>query len=190
MLDTLAQHVDGAALADLTLQASEELAPLGPILAEVKRLDCLGLCLTQECRKLRQVHAVLAVVVVRVAADPSGSRSGRKLKHSARWRGVTGVARHRRAYQPLQPALAGVRRHGRLPLSTFTRLRFRLAWPFVLGPHLKSGLLWSHLGPSCRQQLGCRQFAVEYAAMRSKAGQGPPVAGRRDSVGAGDSDLW
>ena len=65
VLDAVAQHVDGAALADLALQAGQELAPCRAVLAEVERLGRLGLRLPQEGGELRQVHAVLAVVVLR-----------------------------------------------------------------------------------------------------------------------------
>ena len=42
VLDAVAQHVDGAALADLALQAGQELAPRRAVLAEVERLGRLG----------------------------------------------------------------------------------------------------------------------------------------------------
>ena len=48
VLDAVAQHVDHAALADLALQAGEELAPRRAVLAEVERLGDLRLRGAQE----------------------------------------------------------------------------------------------------------------------------------------------
>ena len=39
VLDAVAQHVDHAALADLALEAGEELAPRRAVVVEVERLD-------------------------------------------------------------------------------------------------------------------------------------------------------
>ena len=74
VLDAVAQHVDDAALADLALQAGQELAPRRAVLVEVERLGRLGLGGLQEGAELRQVDAVLAVVVLGLAADPAGRR--------------------------------------------------------------------------------------------------------------------
>ena len=71
VFDAVAQHIDRTALADLALQASQEFAPRWPVRVEVQRLCCAGLCLLQKCGKLRQVHAVLAVVVAPVAQSPA-----------------------------------------------------------------------------------------------------------------------
>ena len=73
VLDPVAQHVDDAALADLALQPREELAPRRAVLAEVERLGDVRLRLAQEGRELREVDAVLAVVVLGRAADPAGA---------------------------------------------------------------------------------------------------------------------
>lgn len=56
-----------AAFADLALQPHQELAPRRAVLAEVERVAHLRMRLAQEGRELRQVHAVLAVVVSAVA---------------------------------------------------------------------------------------------------------------------------
>ncbi len=111
VLDAVTQHVDGAALADLALQAGQELAPCRAVLAEVERLGRLGLRLPQESGELRQVHAVLAVVVVGIAADPANSVGGRPLAHLVGLRRVARVAGQRRADQPFEAALAGVGVH-------------------------------------------------------------------------------
>ena len=64
VLDAAAQHVDGAALGDLSLQPGEELAPGGAVLGERQRFGGLGPGRAQEGRELGEVDAVLAVVVV------------------------------------------------------------------------------------------------------------------------------
>ncbi len=108
MLDAVAQHVDGAALADLTLQARQELAPRRAVLAEIERLGHLELRLQQEPGELSQVHAVLAVVVVGIAAHPADAVNGRPLAQISRLQRVAGVARQRRADQPLQTLFRGI----------------------------------------------------------------------------------
>ena len=71
VLQAMAQHVDRAAFADLALQPCQELAPGRPVLAKVERVAHLRLRLAQEGGGLREVHAVLAVVVLGRAADPA-----------------------------------------------------------------------------------------------------------------------
>ena len=78
VLDAVAQHVDRAALGDLALQPRQELAPRRAVLAEVERLGRLRLRRPQERRELREVDAVLAVVVLGRAADPAGAAVGRR----------------------------------------------------------------------------------------------------------------
>src|SRR5947208_6747553 len=73
MLDTVAQDVDRAALADLALEPREELPPGGTVVAQVERLGRLRLRRAQESREVRKVHAVLPVVVGGIAADVPGS---------------------------------------------------------------------------------------------------------------------
>src|SRR2546430_8473739 len=87
---------------------ARNLRRVGPSWLEVERLGRLGLRLQQESGDLRQVHAVLAVVVVGVAADPAGAGGGRPLGRLAGQQRVAGVASQRRADQPFEAALAGV----------------------------------------------------------------------------------
>ena len=76
-----------------TLQARQELAPRGSIFIEGKRLGHLRLGLVQEGRELRQVDAVLAVVVFWVAADPVCATVGPWFfGHYARSVRITGLA--------------------------------------------------------------------------------------------------
>ena len=64
VLDAVAQHVDDAALADLALQAGEELAPRGAVVVEVEYLSDLWLRGPKESSQLDKVHAVFALVVI------------------------------------------------------------------------------------------------------------------------------
>ncbi len=141
VLEPVAQHVDRAALGDLALEPRQELAPRGPVLAEVERLGDLGLRLAQEGRELGEVDAIIAVVVVRIAADPAPAVGGRPLAHgvargSAR---IAGRAGQRRADQPLEAAFGGVGGHRvthllqiKYPSSTASRLsaRYKQAYRF------------------------------------------------------------
>ena len=70
VLDSVAQHVDGATLGDLALQPGQERAPRGAAVGQRQRVDGLRLGVAQERRELHQVDAVLAVVVVEVATAP------------------------------------------------------------------------------------------------------------------------
>ena len=60
-------------------QAREEPASRGAVLPEVERLGDDGLGVAQEGGELGEVHAVLAVVVVGVAENPSDAVGGRPL---------------------------------------------------------------------------------------------------------------
>src|SRR5690606_6174635 len=113
VFEPLTQHVDGAAPADLPLKTSQELAPRRPVPAEVEGVGHLRLCFAEEGRELGEVHAVLAVVVLGMPADPSSAVGGRALAAGpdlARPR-IAGRARQRRADQPLEAALGGVGGH-------------------------------------------------------------------------------
>lgn len=134
VLEAMAQHVDGAALADLSLQAGQELAPRRAVLAKVERLGHAGLGGPQERRELRQVHAVLAVVVGRLAADPPGTVGGRPFGDSSGWRDarVARMACESRADEALEPALAGIGGH--------TVPALPLRWPLIKQPSSKRAL--------------------------------------------------
>ena len=79
--DALAEHVDGPALRDLSLQPGQELAPRWAVFVEVQRLGGVGLGGVEEGGELGQVHAVLAIVVLRVSAYPARAVAGRPLAH-------------------------------------------------------------------------------------------------------------
>ena len=112
VLDTVAQHLDRAALGDLALQPSQERPPSRTVFGERQRLGGLGLGATQEGRELHQIDAVLAVVVVEVAAAPPHSTvSGRRIGHGALGRRIARMPGQSRADQPFQPAFRGVRSH-------------------------------------------------------------------------------
>ena len=106
--DTLAQHVYRATLGDLTLEASEEPASRWAVLIEAERLCGFGLGLTQERGKLREVHAVLAVVVGRVAAHPAYAVACRPLPHPLHLRRLTRGARQVCTDEALEASFTGV----------------------------------------------------------------------------------
>ena len=118
VLDPVAQDVDGPALGDLPLQAGQELLPRRAVLAEGQQLGDVRLGRGEECGELDEVHAVLAVVVARVAAYPAHAVAGRPLARCAPLRRIAISARHRRADEALQPPLAGVGGHAVTRLSS------------------------------------------------------------------------
>jgi hypothetical protein len=105
----VSQHVDGAAPRDLALQSRQELAARRSVLVQRQRLGA-GLSLAQEGSELRQVHALLAVVVFGCTADPARAVASRPLVHRAGRAdaGIAGRTGQRRADQPFEAALAGV----------------------------------------------------------------------------------
>src|SRR5690606_33698917 len=122
VLEPVAQHVDGAALADLALESRQELAPRRPVPAEIEGVGHLRLRFVEEGRELGEVHAVLAVVVFGMPAHPSRSVGGRPLTdgvglHRPR---IAGRAGQRRADQPLETALGGVGGHGSASAGTWS----------------------------------------------------------------------
>ena len=112
VLDAIAEHVDGPALGDFPLQPGQEDTPRRAVLAQVKGTPrCPGLGIVEEGGELRQVYAVLAVVVLRVAAYPSGAVGGRPLACHAGPRRAAGGPRQRRADEALEALLGGVGGH-------------------------------------------------------------------------------
>ena len=69
--DAPAEYVDDAAASDLPFQAGEKLTSGGVIVLERERCGYLGLGCIQERGQLDEVHAVAAVIVGRVALEPS-----------------------------------------------------------------------------------------------------------------------
>ena len=118
VLDALAEHVYGAALGNLPLQAGQEPATRRAVHAQVQRLGCVGLGIVEEGGELGQVHAVLPVVVLRVAAHPARAVPCRPLIDRARlWR-TAGSARQSLADEALKPPLTGVGGHAILRLES------------------------------------------------------------------------
>ena len=109
--EALAQHVDGSAPGRLRLQPRQELAPCRAVLVQGKGIVQAGLGVRQKRHELAEVHAVFAVVVVRVAADPAGAVGGRPLAHPVRGRGgirLAGQTGEGRADPPFEAALGEV----------------------------------------------------------------------------------
>ena len=67
----LAEDVDDAAASDLPFQAGEELTSGGVIVLERECCSDLGLGRVHERRQLDEIHAVAAVIVGRVALEPT-----------------------------------------------------------------------------------------------------------------------
>lgn len=112
--DARTQNIDCAAPGDFALQPGEELAPGRTVLVERERIGGIRLGLAQEGAELREIDAILAIVVMMIAAAPT---------HTAVicWRLATGVRRGRRfagmprqrgADQAFKAALGGVGAHG------------------------------------------------------------------------------
>ena len=71
VLDAVTEHLNDATLRDLALEPRKEAAPGGAFFREVQRFGDSRLCCAEEGGELGEVHAVLAVVVVGVAARPA-----------------------------------------------------------------------------------------------------------------------
>ena len=109
MPDAVAQHVDAAALADLTLEPGQEPPARGAGFGQGEGLRCLGLGGAQEGGELGQVDAVLAVVVVVVAAGPTGSGvTGRGLARGGTRGRVAGMACQGPADEAFEAPFGGI----------------------------------------------------------------------------------
>ena len=107
--DAVAQHVDGAALADLPLEPGQEPAARGAGLGQIEGLRCFGLGRVEKGGELSEIDAVFAVVVVEVAAGPTDSAvAGRGLARGGSRKGVAGMAGQGCADEALEAALGGV----------------------------------------------------------------------------------
>ena len=114
MGNTLAEHVDDAALADFTRKAGEELPPCGAVGAEVERCGHLGLGELEKAAQLHQVDAEAAVEMPGVAEQPASAAGdgcveagGRMGRHEQ-----VGAAGHGPHDQPFQALFADVGGHG------------------------------------------------------------------------------
>src|SRR5438093_2803522 len=113
VLDAVTQHVDRASFRDLSLQPRQKLPPCRAVLVEVQRFNDAGLCLPQKGRKLHEIHAILAVVVIRRAADPAGALCvvpflAMLVGTSTR---ITGRTCQRHTYQTFECSFGGVGGH-------------------------------------------------------------------------------
>ena len=88
VLDSVPEYVDGAALVDLALEAGEELAAGGAVLAEAESGGGVGSGGLEEGAELNEVDAVFAVIVVVVAGRPADAAvaGGRLADGATRWR--------------------------------------------------------------------------------------------------------
>ena len=112
VLDTVAQHVDGAALGDFALEPRQELASRRAVLVQRQCFSGLRLRRVQEGGELDPIDAELAVVVVGTAADPADTAVGGPcLSNLALLGRIAGMAGQRRADQPFETAFGGVRSH-------------------------------------------------------------------------------
>ena len=113
VLDPVAQDIDGAALADLALEAGEKLAACGAVFVEADSGSGVRLGGVEEGAELDQVDAVLAVVVVMVAGGPADAAvRGRTFPDGAAGRGIARVAGQGLADEPFEAAFGEVGRHG------------------------------------------------------------------------------
>ena len=115
VLDALAQHVDGPAPGDLPLQSGQEPAPRWAVLSEVQRFGRVGLGIVEEGGELGEVHAMLTIIVLRVAAYPAGAVVGWPLARQARLRRLVGLARERGDNKAFETPFVGVGCRGNLP---------------------------------------------------------------------------
>ena len=114
VLDPLAEHVDDAALADLALEAGQELPAPWTIVFQAQPLEGIRLRFDEERQELGQIDRVLSVVVVRVAADPAGSTRGGggfAFQTCLRQYGIARGASQCCADQPFEAAFAGIGGH-------------------------------------------------------------------------------
>jgi hypothetical protein len=118
VLHPVAQQVDHAAGGDLVLEAGEELATGGAVCVQRKCRHQLGLGGEQEAAELRQVDAVFAVVVSRIAEQPARAARDRDRDRAVRHRvgrgELVGAPGHRPHEDGLEVLLGRVGGHGRL----------------------------------------------------------------------------
>ena len=88
VLDSLAQHVNSAALGDFPLQPGQEPAPVRAIFVQVQRGCRLGLGFAQKSGKLSQVNTVFPVIVLWVSVYPARPVVRRALLNPALWAGL------------------------------------------------------------------------------------------------------
>lgn len=118
MLDTVAQNVDCAALADLGGKARKKGPPHRRIVGQIEGIVQLRLCGAQKGNKLGQIYAPLAVVVFRAAVQPARAAVCRRRLAGRRCKRLRpGAPGHRRDDQTFKPLFAGVRAHPSPPIN-------------------------------------------------------------------------
>jgi hypothetical protein len=111
VLHAVAEHVDHAALADLALQAVEELATRRTVVVEAQSVGSLDLRRPQEGVELGEINRRLAEVVAGVAEDPLAAVRRTGLMRVASRRRRRGLAGHPRDDQALEALLARLGGH-------------------------------------------------------------------------------
>ena len=110
--DTVAQHVDGAALADFALYSCEKLASNRTVLEESQRLTRLWLSSPKESGQLDQIEAMVAVVVEPTSGAPTHPAIGTVcFPDGVRLRRFAWIARQCDANQPFETLFACVGGH-------------------------------------------------------------------------------
>ena len=121
--DAVAEHVYGSALAYLTPEAREEVAPCRAVVVETEGGGDIGLGCAEEGGKLREVDAELAVVVGGIAAEPAGAIAGRAFVHAVLLRRLARAACEGCADEGLEASFGGVGGHAWLVASQPLSLR-------------------------------------------------------------------
>jgi hypothetical protein len=113
VLEALAQQVDDAPPGDLALEPGQELEPRGALVVEVKGLGDLRLGGAQKVCQLREIHGVLAVIVVGITRDPPGAAKGRQTlpRTGTRQCWFSPIAGHGSDDQALKSPFAGISSH-------------------------------------------------------------------------------
>ena len=108
---------------------ARNLRRVGPSSAEVERAHYARLSGSQKRGKLRQVDAILPIVVVKVAWAPAYAAPGRGRHSDSRpfW-GLAGVASQRGADQAFEAAFGGVRGHAAADYATGRLPRLGRSW--------------------------------------------------------------
>ena len=110
--DAVAEHVNGAPLGDLPLEAGQELVARRAVLLQTEGGGGVWLGGVEERVKLDQVNAILAVVVVMVAGGPAAALAGGWLTDGGAGGGIARVAGERPANEAFQAAFGEIDGHG------------------------------------------------------------------------------
>lgn len=114
VVDSLSQHVDDAAPAELFVESREELPAYRGVGVERERLSDLGLRVRHEAAELVQVDADATVILLRVTEYPArtSNQGRRRVARRACRLEYINLAGHRADDQGFEALLRGVRGHG------------------------------------------------------------------------------